>query len=62
MFKLIAKYLHIDYHKAAHAGSHGLHAAYFGLLFVEGHTMYSAVGGLLFCFSVLDMFLHFGGE
>lgn len=36
-----------------------LHAGYFGTLFMEGHSYYAMVGGCLFVYCFLDLFIHF---
>lgn len=43
-------------HNPLHEGHRFAHCAYFGTLFIEGHSTYAMIGGVLFVFSIMDIF------
>lgn len=44
-------------HKYLHEGHHYAHLAYFGTLYVEGHSLYSNIGGVLFVLLLISSFV-----
>ncbi len=51
---------HMDKHKLYIRAQHAAHLMYFGLVFIEGHTVYANVAGYLFISTAIGLFLHEG--
>lgn len=63
--KVVVRHVRVrlsHYHHALHEGHNWAHLAYFGAVFVEGHGVYSTMGGVLLLIGVCTAIATGEGE